>query len=221
MSPIAARRGRSEVAVRRSSSWTWPRALFLTGWVLLATMLFHLVALAVTGGAVTGPVSLRKPATFAETGWLTAWCVALIMPRLDLRAWQRHVVGGSVVLFGVGETTIMAIQAWRGVPSHYNFTTTFDAFLMRAGAGGLAALFLLGVAVLLAATFRTEVVPRSVLLGIRCGLAVLLVGCLIGFVMISNMSGVFEGSFGSAFTQRQLGYMGPSASTKGSQTVFA
>lgn len=36
-------------------------------------MIFHVAALAVTGGAVTGPVSLRKPATFAETGWLTAW----------------------------------------------------------------------------------------------------------------------------------------------------
>jgi hypothetical protein len=40
--------------------------------VLLITMLVHVLALVVTGGPVTGPVSLRKPATFPETGWLIA-----------------------------------------------------------------------------------------------------------------------------------------------------
>jgi len=50
--------------------WCWPRALWVTGTVLLVVMLVHLVALLVMGGPWTGPVSLRKPATFAETGWL-------------------------------------------------------------------------------------------------------------------------------------------------------
>src|SRR5256885_5590709 len=99
----------------------WPRILWIAGTVLLATMVVHIVALAIRGGPVTGPVSLRKPADFAETGWLLTWSVALILPRLRTRAWQRHVIGGSAVLFGVGETAVMAIQAWRGGPSHLHF----------------------------------------------------------------------------------------------------
>ena len=95
--------------------------------------------------------------------------------------------------FGVGETTIMAIQAWRGVPSHYNFTTTFDAVLMRGGAAGLAVVLLAGLAVLLVGVRRSDA-PPAVRLGLTSGTLLLLVGCVIGFAMISNMSGVFQGS---------------------------
>ncbi len=105
----------------------WARLLWRAGWVLLLAMVFHAVALVVTGGDVNGPVSLRKPATFAEASWLLCWSVCLALRWLDLRAWQLRFLGMSVLAFGFGETSIMAIQAWRGVPSHYNVTTTFDA----------------------------------------------------------------------------------------------
>jgi hypothetical protein len=197
----------------------WPRVLWVVGAVLLVTMLVHIVALAVLGGSVTGPVSLRKPATFAETGWLTAWSVALILPRLRTRAWQRHVVGFAVVLFTVGETTIMAIQAWRGVPSHYNFTTTLDVVLMRGGAAGSAGVFLIGMVVLLFAAVRSPD-TASVRLGVRAGIVLLLTGCAIGFVMVSNNSGVFQGTFGSGFGNQTAGYLGPDAATLGQQYLL-
>jgi hypothetical protein len=198
----------------------WPRVLWIAGWGLLATMIFHVGALAVSGGPVTGPVSLRKPITFAETGWLTAWSVALIIPLLGLKSWKRRLVGTSVLLFTVGETAIMAIQAWRGVPSHYNFTTPFDAALMRGGAAGLAVFFLAGMVVLLFAALRTRDLSPSVRLGLLGGVAVVLAGSLIGFVMISNMSGVFQGRFGSAFTRPQVGYLGPPPSVVGPEHLL-
>jgi hypothetical protein len=195
------------------------RVLWWAGWLLLATMVVHVVALVETGAAMTGPVSLRKPATFAETSWLLCWSVALMLAWLDLGRVARAFVGGSVLAFGLGETTIMAVQAWRGVPSHYNFTTTFDAVLMRGGGGGLAFVLLAGVVVLLAGTRHSDA-PPSVLLGIRAGAAVLLVGCAVGFVMISNMSGVFRGGLGTAFGRPQQGYLGPSAATVGHQYLL-
>jgi hypothetical protein len=197
----------------------WARVLWMAGWLLLATMLFHVIALAVTGRTVNGPVSLRKPATFAETSWLLCWSVALALPWLRLGRRRRGFVAVAVLAFGLGETSIMAIQAWRGVPSHYNFTTPFDATLMRLGAGGLAFVLLAGLVVMLTGV-PGSTAPASVRLGIVAGVAVLLVGCVIGFVMISNMSGVFQGSFGSAFTRPQHGYMGPSSSTVGPQYVL-
>src|SRR5256714_11070963 len=186
----------------------WPRVLGTAGTILLGTMLVPFVALASRGGPVTGPVSLRKPADFAETGWLLTWSVALILPRLRTRAWQRHVIGGSAILFGVGETAVMAVQAWRGVPSHYNFSTPLDAALMRGGAAGTAGVFLIGVVVLLVAALRSPHTAR-VRLRIPAGIVVLLVGCAIGLLMVSNNSGVFEGPFGSGFGHRTAAHPGP------------
>lgn len=199
--------------------WTWPRVLWGVGGLLFVTMVVHVVALIVTGGPLTGPVSLRKPATFAETGWLVAWSVALLMPVLKMRRWQRHVVGGATVLFGVGETAIMAVQAWRGVPSHYNFTTPLDAALVRGGAAGTAGVFLIGVVVLIVATVRARI-PADLRLGVLAGVFVLLLGSAIGLVMIFNNSGVFQGTVGVGFADRTAGYLGPDAATVGPELLL-
>jgi hypothetical protein len=196
----------------------WPRALWLVGGVLLVTMLFHAGALLVTGGPVTGPVSLRKPTTFAETGWLLCWSVALLLPALDLRGWTRHAVAGATVLFGVGETSIMAVQAWRGVPSHYNFSTPLDVALMRGGAAGTAAVFVIAVLILLVATARARI-PADVRVGVLAGELALLVGCTVGLIMIFNNSGVFQGTLGVGFG-RTGGYLGPAPATIGPEYLL-
>lgn len=199
----------------RTDTTRWPRILWAAGWLLLAVLTFHLAALVVTGGPWTGPVSLRKPATFAETGWLACWSVALLIPALDVGPRAQRTVSAATVLFGVGETAIIGLQAWRGVPSHYNFTTPLDAALMRGGAAGTAAVFLVGVAALLNSAVRARQAPVSVRMGALSGGTVLLVGCLVGLVMIFDNSGVYQGSIGAGFTARRSGYLGPSAATIG------
>lgn len=119
-----------------------------------------------------------------------------------------HVIGVSVILFAVGETAIIGLQAWRGVPSHCNFSTPLDAALMRGGAGGTAEVFLIGVIVLLIAAMRTRDITASVRLGVIAGIVVLLVACVIGFVMISNNSGVYQGSIGGGFARQTAAYLG-------------
>jgi hypothetical protein len=197
----------------------WVRILWITGGALFVTMLVHIAALLIIGGPVTGPVSLRKPATFAETGWLVSWSAALLVPVLRMRAWQEHVVGAAVTLFAVGETAIIGIQAWRGVPSHYNFTTPLDAALMRGGAAGTAGIFVIAVLILLAASLRARI-PSDVRLGIVAGVLVLLLGCALGLVMIFNNSGVFQGTIGAGFGERTSGYLGPDAATIGQEYVL-
>ena len=201
------------VLVARPRELTWPGVLWGAGAVLLVAMVVHVVALVLLGGPVGGPVSLRKPATFAETGWLLCWSAALVLPQLRTRAWQRHVVGATVLAFALGETAIIAIQAWRGVPSHYTFATPLDAALMRGGAAGTAAVFVVGMVVLLVATVRSDV-SRALRLGIAGGIAVLLAGCAVGMVMISTNSGVYRGGLGSGFG-RTGSYFGPAPGVVG------
>jgi len=90
---------------------------------------------------------------------------------------------------------------------------------MRGGAAGTAGVFLIGVVVLLVAALRSPD-TASVKLGIRAGIVVLLVGCAIGFVMVSNNSGVFEGAFGSGFGNRTAAYLGPDPATIGHEYVL-
>jgi len=196
------------------TAWSWPRVLVVAGAALLVTMVVHVVAMILLGGAVSGPVSLRKPATFAETGWLLCWSVAAVLPRLRTRAWQRHVVGGAVLAFAVVETTVIGIQAWRGVPSHYNFTTPLDTALMRGGAAGTAAVFVVGMVVLLVVALRSRAVAPSLRLGVVGGVVVVLVGAATGMVMISTNSGVYRGGIGRAFGATGA-YFGPDAATVG------
>jgi hypothetical protein len=173
-------------------SSTLQKVLFVVGTMLLGVMTFHLTALLVTGGPLNGPVSLRKPATFAETGWLLCWSVAWLLPQLKMRSWEKGFVAAGALLFGVGETFIAALQAWRGVPFHYYVPTPFDAIIF--GLAGIdAAVFLASVLVLLRASLRRQELAPSLLLAVRLGTVVLFIGTLTGVLMILNWSGVWQG----------------------------
>ena len=76
--------------------------LWRVGWLLLATLVVHAVALVATGGDIDGPVSLRKPITFAEATWLLCWSVSLALRWVRLGPKPAWFVTGAVVLFGVG-----------------------------------------------------------------------------------------------------------------------
>jgi hypothetical protein len=198
----------------------WIRVLWTTGAVLLVAMVFHLVAMVVRGDPVGGPTSLRKPADFAESTGLLCWSIALILPIVRTGRWARAIIAGSTLLFAVGETTVMAIQAWRRVPSHYNFSTPFNALLVRIGGAGLAAVFVIGVVTLIGCVVRAPNLSAGVRLGVLAGAAVLLVGCVDGLIMISNNSGVFTGSFGSGFRDRTTAYLGPGPATIGPEYLL-
>jgi hypothetical protein len=77
---MAVAAGRIRPATTVAVPTGWPRVLWVIGTVLLVTMVVHIAALVITGGPVSGPVSLRKPATFAETGWLRQLPLKALIP---------------------------------------------------------------------------------------------------------------------------------------------
>ncbi|CAA9565192.1 MAG: hypothetical protein AVDCRST_MAG86-990 [uncultured Truepera sp.] len=185
---------RAGVAYFRSGS-RLQKTLFVSGTVLFLSMIFHLVVLAASGGPLSGPVSFRKPATFSETGWLLCWSVGWLLPLLNFRAWERVVVATGALVFGLGESIVAVIQAWRGVPFHYNTTSAFNTGTFALS--GLEALvFFVSLVVLLFASLRPQRLAPSLLLSIRTGAVIVIFGTLAGWLMIFNWSGVWQGSLG-------------------------
>ncbi|MDJ0626618.1 MAG: hypothetical protein QNJ44_00045 [Rhodobacter sp.] len=85
----------------------------------------------------------------------------LLAARLLPEVWQTHMVTkAGLTLFGavvIYEAAFLSIQAGRGVRSHFNDTSTFDAIggtIMAAGAGVLVVIPLLIGAALVIATWR-------------------------------------------------------------------
>jgi hypothetical protein len=181
------------------TGWTYYQAssklqkiLFVAGTFLFLVMIFHLVALVVTGGSINGPVSFRKSATFAETGWLMCWSIGHFLPLLNLRRGERISIAGGVLLFGIGETLIATVQAWRGVPFHYNVSSLFNASLFYLG-GLESILFSVAILTLFFSLRRERLLAPSLLLSLRVGTLFLLLGSLLGFLMIANSSGTWQG----------------------------
>lgn len=182
---------RAGVAYFRKSS-RLQKVLFVSGTVLFLSMVFHLVALAVFGGPLSGPVSLRKPATFSETGWLLCWSVGWLLSLVNFRPWERVTVTTGALVFGLGESLIATVQAWRGA-AHYNTTSAFNTGIFILS-GVEAAVFFASLLVLIVASLRPQTLAPSLLLSIRAGAAIVLVGTLAGWLMIVNWSGVWQGS---------------------------
>jgi hypothetical protein len=160
------------------------RLAYRVGAVLLLSGLAHLGVQAVVGGPWDGPVSWRKPTTFGLSFGLTVISVAWVASLLRLPDRRRTALLGAFLVASVVEVVLVSLQAWRRVPSHFDFQSRFDTAVSVTLAVGGGVLF-----VVLGALFVHALASRSVLdpvlrAGIRLGLGALLAGLVVGAVMI-------------------------------------
>ena len=129
---------------------------------------------------------MRKPMTFGFSFGLTLINVTLIASFVSLPDRTRALLLGVFTAACVLETFLVSMQAWRGVPSHFNLETPFDGAVAQTLAVGGFAL----VAVIVALTvfaFRSRTpLPPGFLLAIRAGFVALVGAQLVGGVMIAT-----------------------------------
>jgi hypothetical protein len=162
------------------------RAAYAVGGVLILSGLIHLAVLLITGSSWEGPLSLRKPTTFGLSFGLTLINVTLIASFVSLSNRKRTLLLGVFAAACVLETVLVSMQAWRGVPSHFNLETPFDAAVAQTLAVGGFAL----VAVIAALTFSAfrdrRSLPPGLRQAIRAGLIALVGAQVAGAVMIGT-----------------------------------
>jgi len=140
----------------------------------------HLGLLWFLGAEWTGPLSPRKPGLFGLSAGLTVWSLAWVVSQFRPGKLNRSLVSfmSRCLLLEVG---LITLQYWRGVPSHFNRTTTFDA-IVESIMLTLILLVTLGVAWLCWNSRRLLPMEESRAISIRAGLWFLLVACLLGFL---------------------------------------
>ncbi|WP_018348380.1 hypothetical protein [Longispora albida] len=153
------------------------RFLYWAGWLLVASGLPHLL-LATVDGSWAGPVSWRKPAIFGLSFGLTLLSAAWVQRGLPERRWGWIPVG----LLGGGsvfEVALITMQAWRGVPSHFNPGPGFDVIVWGLMAQTVFAVVLALIVQLVrvAVQFRGSAAARA---GAAAGLLVTLAAGKIG-----------------------------------------
>jgi hypothetical protein len=158
---------------------------------------FHAGVYVVLDGGWDGPVSWRKPIEFGVSGGITLLSLAAVMARLPRTSWLVWPCAVGLSLF-VPETLLIDLQRWRGVPSHFNDKTPFDAAVF-SGMGILVAVVSLAIMAMTIWTFVSLRGPTSTNVAIRTGMVFLSIGQLLGFAILTNGLGVDDLSRASIF----------------------
>jgi len=176
------------------------RAACLVGALLLVSGLIHLGILVVGGGSWEGPVSLRKAMTFGLSFGLTLITIVWTASWLPLGDRSRAALLGTFTVACALETVLVSLQAWRGVPSHFNIETTFDGFVARTLAVGGVVLVAIVAALTIAAFRANPTVPISLRVALRIGFVALFISLVVGALMIGKgMRLVFAGEPQAAY----------------------
>ncbi|WP_214327055.1 hypothetical protein [Nonomuraea sediminis] len=175
------------------------RFWYAIGVLLLLAGLFHLGVLVVEGGPWDGPVSFRKPFTFGISFGLSVLTMTWVARYVRTR--RRGLLVGAFAVASVYEVLMITVQAWRGVPSHFNMSTPVDSLIARSLAVGGGVLIAVGIVMTVAAFRRNPDVAPSMNLAVRAGFGTLLAAMVFGGVMIARgMVEVFSGDQDLAYT---------------------
>lgn len=169
---------------RFSTVTVWERCCHLVGLVLLASGAVHAFAWLLVGGAWDGPVSLRKAVTFGLAFGLTVITVTWLSGLLGLAGRRRRGVVTVFTAACVVETVLVSVQAWRGVPSHFDRDTPVDAVVSTVLAAGGAVIVVCALVLGWAVVRMPRSVPALLRVGVRAGFAGFLLALGAGVAMI-------------------------------------
>jgi len=162
------------------------RTAYVIGAALFAAGLLHAAILLAVGGSWVGPLSMRKAVTFGLSFGLTLASVAWATSLVRMGDGARTLLLGAFTVASVAETALVSMQAWRGVPSHFNFETSFDTVVSMSLAAGGGVIIVTVIGFTVAALRDPGPLAPSLRLAVQFGLFILLVALATGAVMIAR-----------------------------------
>jgi hypothetical protein len=176
--------------------------LFGLGVAHIALLSMMLLIAPFDGRTVMGINPWIKPMKFAVSIAIYLFTMAWILGELPMRAEVRRWINWILACTLVIEIVLITMQAARGVTSHFNQATAFDAAVFQA-MGAAIVINILAAAYVAVKFWKTDVqIPAPYLWGIRLGLVIFVLASLEGGAMVGNGAhsvGVPDGGAGLPF----------------------
>lgn len=153
--------------------------------VLLLSGLAHLLIWSIAGGSWEGGVSFRKPILFGFSAGLTAGSLAWLWGKLKARSgdqWLIRLLAAALLL----EVGLITLQFWRGVPSHYNLTTSLDTAITYAIHGLIVIVTVLTGDLSIRSLGSLRGVTSDMVWAVRLGMGFLCLSCVLGFWLAAH-----------------------------------
>jgi hypothetical protein len=140
-----------------------------------------------------------KPMKFAVSITIYALTIGWLLYELPLGERVRRAVNWAIASTLLIEIALITMQAARGVTSHFNQATAFDAAVFGVMGMAITLNILVVACVTLKFWLADAKIPAPYLWGIRIGLMIFVLASLEGFVMVSHAAhsvGVPDGGAG-------------------------
>ena len=164
------------------SLWRGSRPLTASGVLMLVAFAVSVVAMGLDHREILGAPRWLKPAKFGISTAIYAFTLAWIFTWLPERRRLKAVVGWIVSVVIVLEVVLIDVQAARGVTSHFNVGTPFDAAVFGIMGTAILIAWLASIA-LMVALFRHRFADEAFGWALRIGMLITVLGQATGGIM--------------------------------------
>ena len=169
--------------------WTegenYQKFAYILSAILIASGVFHTIVFLIDGSPWAGAVSWRKPIVFGFSFGVTNLTIGWIMGFLPRRRIIGWILMGVFSVSGFFEVFLITLQRWRGVPSHFNYSTPFNTAVFNT-MGLLVNFIALTIVIVTIWSFFSLKAPTSLKWAIRIGLLLLVISQGLGNMIIAN-----------------------------------
>jgi hypothetical protein len=162
--------------------------LVALGWLLIAAFLFAFVASFFDSRTVTGANTWIKPMKFCLSVTAYLWTLAWFLHYVRDRRRPFKIISRGVTVVMSIEMVLLYSQAARGVPSHFNLSSVYDAAVFSLMGAMIYVNLIFDAWAFGLFLVKQPEIPRSYLWGIRLGFLLFLLFALQGQLMIGRMA---------------------------------
>ena len=162
--------------------WKTNAPLTTTGLLMLTVLAIAAIGLIMDPRLITGAPAWLKPAKFALSIAVYVFTLAWTFTFIPGAKRTRLIVGWVTVIVMLLELGIIAVQAWRGTTSHFNFSTPLNAVLFAVMGTAIVLQTVTSIAVA-TALWRQEFEDQALGWALRLGMAITIIGAFSGGLM--------------------------------------
>ena len=165
-----------------SRAWKSDSTLTVSALLMVGAVAAFVVGLVIDPRVITGAPAWLKPAKFAVSTAIYMFTLAWVFTYLGEWPRLRKLVGRGTAAIFIVEVAIIALQAWRGTTSHFNYSTPLNGALFAIMGSAIVLQTLLSVAVAVA-LWRQQFQDRALGWALRLGMAITIAGAFTGGLM--------------------------------------